>query len=148
MDLMAFWRFITEFDQAYDFHRKKIMKKYGLTAIEVDVLLFIANNPTMNTSADIVRFKKIAKSHVSLAVNSLSKKGYIRKSNDDSNRKRIRLEPTPEAEEVIAYGQAEQAKFAAVINHGTTEEERRVLRQYMLQISRNLQSEYEFKESM
>lgn len=146
MDLMAFWRFITEFDQAYDFHRKKVMKRYGLTAMEVDVLLFIANNPTMNTSADIVRFKKIAKSHVSLAVSSLSQKGYIRKCNDDSNRKRIRLEPTAEAEEVIVYGRAEQAKFATVINHGTTEEERRVLRQYMLQISRNLQSEYEFKE--
>lgn len=146
MELMAFWRFIAEFDQAYDFHRKKVMKKYGLTAMEVDVLLFIANNPTLNTSADIVRFRKIAKSHVSLAVNSLSKKGYIRKYSDDNNRKRIHLEPTAEAEEVIAYGRAEQAEFAAVINHGTTEEDRKQFRQYMLQISRNLQEEYSLKE--
>ena len=146
MDLMAFWKFIAEFDQAYDFHRKKVMKKYNLTAMEVDVLLFIANNPALNTSADIVRFRKIAKSHVSLAVNSLSQKGYVSKCSDESNRKKIRLEPTAGAGEVIAYGRAQQAEFAAVIQRGTTEEERRQFRQYMLQIAGNLQEEYKFTE--
>ena len=148
MDLMLFWRFIAEFDQAYDFHRKKVMKKYDLTAMEVDVLLFIANNPTLNTSSDIVRLRKIAKSHVSLAVNSLSKKGYIRKQCDEKNKKRIHLEPTAEAEEIIAYGRAEQAEFAQVIKHGTTEEDRKQFKEYMLQISRNLKEEYELKEKM
>ena len=43
MDLMTFWNFIAEFDQAYDYHRKKVMKQFGLSAIEVDVLMFVAN---------------------------------------------------------------------------------------------------------
>ena len=51
MDLMVFWNFITEFDKSYHIHKKRIMQRYDLSAIEVDVLLFIANNPTLNTAS-------------------------------------------------------------------------------------------------
>lgn len=146
MDLMTFWNFIAEFDQAYDFHRKKVMNKYGLNAIEVDVLLFVANNPSLNTSADIVRLLKIAKSHVSMAVKSLIEKGYMSKVSDRSNRRILRLMPTANAENIISYGREEQKKFGMNVEKGISPEDRKRFMQHMLQVSFNLQTAYGLKE--
>lgn len=58
---------------------KKVMVRYDLSAAEVDVLLFLANNSQFDLAVDIVRVRKMQKSHVSLAVNKLCEKGYIQK---------------------------------------------------------------------
>jgi len=83
-----FWNMLKEVESAYNFHRRKVMNKYSLSAIEVDVMLFLANNGGLNTAADIVSVRKISKSHVSLATDELYKKGYICKKVDSANRKR------------------------------------------------------------
>ena len=142
MDLMVFWNFITEFDKSYHIHRKRIMQRYDLSAIEVDVLLFIANNPTLNTASDIVRFRKIAKSHVSLAVNALLQTGYITKYCDDQNHRLIRLSTAPAAEEVIAYGREEQRKFGAVLEQGISEEEKGQFKHHLTTLSQILRDTY------
>lgn len=142
-DLMTFWNFISEFDKAYEIHRKKVMQRYDMSAIEVDVLLFIANNPSLNTASDIVRFRKIAKSHVSLAVKSLLGKGYLEKYADGHNRKLIRLSPSASAKEMIAFGQAEQRAFGAALEQGISAEEHEHFRQYMSLLTRNLRDMYD-----
>ncbi|MDO4491870.1 MAG: MarR family winged helix-turn-helix transcriptional regulator [Lachnospiraceae bacterium] len=146
MELMTFWNFVTEFDKSYDIHRKKIMGSFQLTAVEVDVLLFLANNPMFNTSSDIIRLRKIAKSHVSLAVNGLVEKGYLTRNTDEKNKKLIRLEPTPAAQEVIAFGRVQQAQFARVIEKGIREEDKPVLRETMIRITEALHQAYSGKE--
>ena len=45
---------------------------WDLNKTEVDILLFLANNPGLDRAADIVRIRHIAKSHVSLSVGNLS----------------------------------------------------------------------------
>ena len=145
MDLMTFWNFIAEFDQAYDYHRKKVMKQFGLSAIEVDVLMFVANNPSLNTSADIVRLRKIAKSHVSMAVKSLIEKGFLTKYSDRANHKIMRLTPTPEAEPVILFGRDEQKKFCMAVECGLTDEDKEHFRLHLNRVFQNLQEIYESK---
>ena len=142
MDLMVFWNFIAEFDKAYDIHRKRIMQRYDLSAIEVDVLLFIANNPMLNTASDIVHYRKIAKSHVSLAVKSLLQKGYVDKYCDESNRKLIHLSILPAAEEIISYGREEQRKFGAILEQGISEDEKEQFKQHMSEFSQKLRDAY------
>ena len=67
---------------------KKVMVRYDLSAAEVDVLLFLANNSQFDLAVDIVRVRKMQKSHVSLAVNKLCEKGYIQKETDAADRKK------------------------------------------------------------
>ena len=61
------------------------MVRYDLSAAEVDVLLFLANNSQFDLAVDIVRVRKMQKSHVSLAVNKLCEKGYIQKETEEEN---------------------------------------------------------------
>lgn len=145
MDLTVFWNFASEAERAYDYHRKKIMSKFSLSAIEVDVLLFLANNPEKNTAADIVRLRKIAKSHVSLAVRSLTEKNLISQQSDSKKRCIIRLTPTPKADEIILFGQAEQKKFAEALSRGANYTDRAAFNRRLIEITENLREEYETK---
>ena len=63
------WQFAVEVERKYNQYRKKVMVRYDLSAAEVDVLLFLANNSQFDLAVDIVRVRKMQKSHVSLAVN-------------------------------------------------------------------------------
>ena len=76
------WQFAVEVEREYAQYRKKVMMRYHLSAAEVDILLFLANNSQFDLATDIVRVRKMQKSHVSLAVNGLCEKGYLRKEGD------------------------------------------------------------------
>ena len=47
--------------------------QYGLNQLEIDILLFLHNNPDCRTASDICRYRGLAKSNVSAAVERLRK---------------------------------------------------------------------------
>lgn len=91
------WQFAVEVEREYAQYRKKVMMRYHLSAAEVDILLFLANNSQFDLATDIVRVRKMQKSHVSLAVNGLCEKGYLRKEGDMADRKKVHLKLEPAA---------------------------------------------------
>ena len=62
MPINAFWEYTLSLESRYADYRKRIMKAFSLSAAEVDILLFLANNPGFDTAAQIVRIRKIPKS--------------------------------------------------------------------------------------
>ena len=98
------WQFAVEVERKYNQYRKKVMVRYDLSAAEVDVLLFLANNSQFDLAVDIVRVRKMQKSHVSLAVNKLCEKGYIQKETDAADRKKVHLKLEESASEIIRFG--------------------------------------------
>ena len=94
------WQFAVEVERKYNQYRKKVMVRYDLSAAEVDVLLFLANNSQFDLAVDIVRVRKMQKSHVSLAVNKLCEKGYIQKETDAADRKKVHLKLEESASEI------------------------------------------------
>lgn len=44
-----------------------VLTRYRMTQIELDVLLFLANHPGLDTAKDIVEIRRLTKSHVSAA---------------------------------------------------------------------------------
>ena len=53
-----------------------VCKKYGLTYMEFTVLLFLANNPQYDTATQIIKYRHIAKSHVSISIRSLQERAF------------------------------------------------------------------------
>ena len=60
--------------KAYGKYMEGIGEQYGLSRMEIDVLLFLYNNPGHDTASDLVELRSIAKSYVSMAVESLTRK--------------------------------------------------------------------------
>lgn len=123
----------------YESFRRRIMERFSLSAAEVDVLMFLANNPEYNTAAQVSKIRMIPKSHVSLAVNSLSEKGLlIRKSGE--NRKSVCLIPSESAAPVIAFGREMQDAFQEALFLGFSAEEKAMFDTLHEKMRKNLEN--------
>lgn len=69
-----------------------------LTRPEADVLLFLRNNPGLNTSSDVAYYRGLSKAYVSKAVEPLMRKGLISMRADENDRRRQLLTITGGAE--------------------------------------------------
>ena len=103
---------------------RTVCENYGLTQMEYDILMFIHNNPRHNTAADIVKIRKSTKSHVSVSLKSLERKGLIRRVQSASNKKRIEITLTERSAPIIDAGTQVQAQFSKDVLSGLTQEEK------------------------
>lgn len=86
-----FWTSQTLVHALYANLLEPVCRTHHLTRMELDVLLFLANNPALDTATDIVEKRRLTKSHVSLAVNALVHKGYLSRTFQENNRKTMHL---------------------------------------------------------
>jgi len=122
----------------YDECIKPVCVEYGMATIELDILLFLANNPDCCTATDIVNLRKMTKSHVSAALKGLSERGFVDKEYKKGNRKTIFLKINDAAAEVIAKGQAAQCEFTKIVFGGFSESELEAMRKQHERISDNV----------
>lgn len=112
--------------------------QYGLSQLEIDVLLFLKNNPVHNTAKDISVMRGFAKSNVSKAVESLRIRGYLSSSPDPQNRKVHRLILSRAMEDRMNALAACQEQYFALLLDGFTQEEREKLQEFFKRIDENI----------
>lgn len=117
-----------------------VCQDYGITRTELDILLFLANNPKYDTAAEISDVRFLAKSHVSTSLKSLEQNGYIVKFSEDSDKRRVHLRLTEKADAVIQEGQARQSDFASIVTDGFNKEERQQLHSLLTRMSENIEN--------
>ena len=122
-----------------------VCERYHITRIELDILLFLANNPIFDTASDIVEIRYLSKSQVSAAIKRLEKNKCLEKQYAKDNRKTAHLIIGEAAKEMIADGKAAQEQFLAILFDGIQEEEIAAMRRcnsHMLKnINRHLKEE-------
>ena len=140
-------RFSAEFDyfdamasarKSYAKLLEPICQQWKLTRNELDILLFLYNNPEFDRAADIVSRRGIAKSHVSLSVASLEEKGLLLRRFSKTDRRTAHLE-LPEPGKIIA-AQAREAQlgYLTVLYQGISPEEFEVWRNITLKVRENI----------
>lgn len=102
------------------------------------ILLFLANAPAYDTAADIVERRGVTKSHVSVSIHSLVRRGWLERSYLPGNRKRAHLRLLPASAPAVADGQAAQAALRAQLSQGMTAAERAALESAVTRIGENL----------
>lgn len=115
-----------------------IQEKEGLTQIEIDILLFLANNPRYDTAREIVEFRGLSKSHVSAAVEKLIHKGFLSRSPDRVDRRCIHLKVEDNALGVVEELKQVQRNFFALLYKGITEEERALWNRILEKLEENV----------
>lgn len=115
-----------------------ICEEWDLTRNELDVLLFLLNNPELDRAADIVTHRGMAKSHVSLSVTSLEERGLVSRQADPKDRRTVHLKLSDAAREIAEIGREAQRGFFARIYRGLTQEEMEAGRASMQKVSRNI----------
>ena len=134
----AFLEHVLLLKEAYDQTLDPVAQRLGLTRMELDLLLFLANNPAHNTAAEAVRLRQWTKSHVSAAVHALQDKGLLSAQHPEGNRKTLLLTPLPAAGELIRDGQKAQRTFFQVMRRDFTRPEEQALEAILKKIARNV----------
>ena len=101
-----------------------VLSRWQLTSMELDVLLFLGNNPDCDTASDMVQLRQLTKSHVSKAVERLTALGLVLQQRDEMNRRRIHLKLAGKAEPILREGREAQKCFVEVLTRGLNDEDK------------------------
>ena len=100
-----------------------ICTEHDLTRNALDVLLFLHNNPRYDRAADIVAYRGMTKSHVSLSVSTLESRGLLLRQFDETDRRTAHLVLTEEGLTIAKQARTAQKQFFASIYQGIPAEE-------------------------
>lgn len=75
----------------FEKHGKQACDLLELNMTEMRVLMFLINNPDKDTASDIVNLFFFPKASVSIAIDTLIKRGYLERLTDKNDRRRIHL---------------------------------------------------------
>lgn len=115
-----------------------VCEHYALTRMELDVLLFLANNPTYDTAAELAELRHFAKSQVSSAVKLLEQKGLLSRTFAPGNRKTVHLKLCEPSRPIVRDGQAAQERLAEILLDGFSDEERSVMQKMNERMRQNI----------
>lgn len=111
-----------------------------LTRSELDVMLFLYNNPGFDRAADIVSHRGIAKSHVSLSVATLTDRGLLERQTTQEDRRTIHLKLTEEGRRIAREARALQEAFFSRLFAGITREELTLWLQIIEKVQKNVEN--------
>ena len=103
-----------------------LIEETGLSMRELQVLLFLSNNPGYDTARDITVLRGFSKSQVSQAVDLLCAEGLLDRTPDSADRRIVHLSITEEGIPVAQQAQEVQNDCSAQLLSGlsTAEAER------------------------
>ena len=115
-----------------------VCRKWNLTKNELDVLLFLHNNPEFDRAADIVAHRGMTKSHVSLSVSNLEGRGLLTRREDPEDRRAVHLILSGEGRTIAEAGREYQVSFFGAMFEGLSREELLQLQDLMDRIRENI----------
>lgn len=116
-----------------------IMDQYHLTRNELDILLFLYNNPDLDTAKDIVEKRGLIKSHVSMSVHHLIKKHYLEAVKDKKDKRCYHLYLLDDSKEIIEKGLVVQKEFQKILFKDFSIEEMNQLKNMLTKMYCNIE---------
>lgn len=115
-----------------------VCRRWELTRNELDVLLFLHNNPAFDRAADIVHRRGIAKSHVSLSVTTLERRGLLLRRFTPGDRRTAHLGLTDAGAAIAKEGRAAQEAYFSKVFDGIPQEDLMIWWELMEKVRENV----------
>lgn len=125
--------------KAYTKQLEPVCKKWDITRSELDVLLFLYNNPGYDRAVDIVTHRGMAKSHVSMSVANLADLGLLERRFSPVDRRTAHLRLTPQGAEIAAEGRLAQKAFFNLLYGDIPEEDFRLWEKITRKVCENIE---------
>ena len=119
-EFLTFWK---KFVHVYEAFCASACKKHQMNQTSYDLILFLSNNPTLNTAKDICEIRGVKKGIISVTIDRLVSEGYLLRENDSNDRRIQRLFLTKKSDPIVADGRLMQKQYFAAITAGLSEEE-------------------------
>ncbi|MBP3320944.1 MAG: winged helix-turn-helix transcriptional regulator [Clostridia bacterium] len=120
-----------------------VCKKYEISPIEFKILMFVHKYPDLNRAADIVKYKGISKSYVSLSLKCLSERGLIKGEKRGDDRKNIYLTLLPAADPLVVEGLKAQKDYLNILLTDFDKDEVDQLLSFFNRMNKNVKNAHE-----
>ena len=127
------------FLDAYHAVMQPLCTEAKLPPAALDIILYLANNPSYNTAKDICCHKGLKPSIVSFHVDRLVTDGYLERREVPGDRRKTMLLCTEKAAPIIAQGRVLQHSFAEQLASGLSEEDLEHFRRCITVFDRNIE---------
>ena len=124
--------------EGYAAAMQPLCRREGLAPNGVDILLFLANNPGLDTARDICTFRGLKPGIVSFPVEKLVQEGYLLRQPAPEDRRKCRLVCTRRAEPVVQRGRQVQESFFRRMTAGLDPQDLAAFRRCLEGFQRNL----------
>ena len=138
--LFDLWDGLSLFKKIYDQSLEPVCKKNQLTRMELDILLFLANNPGYDTAKDIIERRRLTKSHVSMSLKNLERRDMVQKEYYPGNQKTAHLKLSSASIQMVAEGQQAQKKFFQTVFRDFNPEDVSRMEDYFERMRKNMQN--------
>jgi len=140
VQIAVYFDILSQSQKAYSRQLEPVCRKWNLTRSEVDVLLFLYNNPRFDRAADIVSRRGMTKSHVSMSVASLADKGLLERQGSTEDRRTAHLRLLEPGVTIAAEAREAQQQFFDMLYEGVSQEELELWRKITQTVYRNIES--------
>jgi MarR family transcriptional regulator for hemolysin len=124
----------------YEQYCMPIAQKYGMPLTSFDIIMFLGNNPSYVSAADIVSRRKIKANLVSYHVEKLVKEGYLERRASKNDRRTIALFLTDKAQPVLKDGRVRQKQFFKILIDGVPESMIESIEKCLIQMEDNVKT--------
>ncbi len=137
-DAGALFGMIQKVKKGYEKQLEPLMDKYGLTKNQIDILMFLKNNPQYNTLSDLVEIRAMTKSQASVSIEEMRKRGIIEKEQGESDKRSNKLIVSEHAKEITKEGKLIQQNFEKMLAKNLSPLEIVMLKKVFATISENI----------
>ena len=109
--------------EGYTAAMQPLCRREGLAPNGVDILLFLANNPGLDTARDVCTYRGLKPGIVSFHVEKLVQEGYLLRQPAPGDRRKCRLVCTEKAGPVVQQGRELQETFFRRLARGLEPED-------------------------
>lgn len=124
--------------EGYAAAMQPLCRREGLAPNGGDILLFLANNPGLDTARDICTYRGLKPGIVSFHVEKLVQEGYLLRQPAPEDRRKCRLVCTRRAEPVVQRGRQVQEAFFRRMTAGLDPQDLAAFRRCLEGFQRNL----------
>ena len=139
LQISSYFDILNKTKKMYGRQLEPVCKKWNLTRSEVDVLLFLYNNPQYDRAVDIVTHRGMTKSHVSLSVTSLEERRLLQRQFSSEDRRTAHLRLTEAGTGIAGEAKLAQKAFLDNLYAGISEEEMAFMEALTQKVVKNIQ---------
>lgn len=136
----GFFNYFVKFDKVYRKLCDQAVGEYEFTPNEIQVMMFLANNPGLDSASDIAHYRNISKGLVAKSVESLCQQGYLTTGKDEKDRRLIHLYLTEKSSDVVVKLKECRRTFARSLYDGVPKADLDAIGRSIRVMDRNLEN--------
>ena len=115
-----------------------LMQEYDLRPVELDILVFLQKEKSVDTAKGIIEKKHLSKAHISKSIENLRAGGFIQIAEDENDRRILHINLTDKSNEVIRKVNEIYAQCKEIMERGISKEDLETLRKVIAQVNENI----------